>query len=59
MCDSKGVIRSDRDDLNSQKRMFATNIDVFTLEEAMNGGHDYRNYHTNCFHESKILLFYS
>lgn len=37
MCDSKGVIRSDRDDLNSQKRMFATNIDVFTLEEAMIG----------------------
>ncbi|MBQ1185151.1 MAG: NADP-dependent malic enzyme [Muribaculaceae bacterium] len=37
MCDSKGVIRSDRADLNSQKREFATDRDITTLEEAMVG----------------------
>jgi len=35
MCDSKGVIRNDRDDLTSQKAEFATDVDVNTLEEAM------------------------
>jgi malate dehydrogenase (oxaloacetate-decarboxylating)(NADP+) len=35
MCDSKGVIRDDRDNLTSQKAEFATNQDVTTLEEAM------------------------
>ena len=35
MCDSKGVIRKDRDNLTSQKEEFATSIDVNTLEEAM------------------------
>jgi len=35
MCDSKGVIRKDRDDLTSQKEEFATNKDLNTLEEAM------------------------
>ena len=35
MCDSKGVIRKDRDNLTSQKEEFATNLDVNTLEEAM------------------------
>ena len=35
MCDSKGVIRKDRDNLTPQKEEFATNKDVFTLEEAM------------------------
>ncbi len=35
MCDSKGVIRKDRDNLTSQKAEFATNKDVETLEEAM------------------------
>ncbi len=35
MCDSKGVIRKDRENLTSQKAEFATNIDVNTLEEAM------------------------
>lgn len=37
MCDSKGVIRKDRDNLSSQKEEFATDIDVYTLEEAMKG----------------------
>lgn len=36
MCDSKGVIRKDRDNLTSQKAEFATDQDVNTLEEAMN-----------------------
>ena len=35
MCDSKGVIRKDRENLTSQKAEFATHIDVNTLEEAM------------------------
>ena len=35
MCDSKGVIRKDRDNLTSQKAEFATSEDLNTLEEAM------------------------
>lgn len=35
MCDSKGVIRKDRENLTSQKAEFATDKDVNTLEEAM------------------------
>ncbi|WP_299106368.1 NADP-dependent malic enzyme [uncultured Tenacibaculum sp.] len=35
MCDSKGVIRKDRDNLTSQKAEFATDRDIRTLEEAM------------------------
>lgn len=35
MCDSKGVIRADREGLNSQKKEFATDRDLHTLEEAM------------------------
>ena len=37
MCDSKGVIRADRTNLNDQKREFATNRDLHTLAEAMVG----------------------
>lgn len=37
MCDSKGVIRKDRTDLNAQKREFATDRDLHTLQEAMVG----------------------
>tara|TARA_R110001632_G_scaffold44744_2_gene113625 strand:- start:13683 stop:15953 length:2271 start_codon:yes stop_codon:yes gene_type:complete len=35
MCDSKGVIRKDRDNLTSQKEEFATDKDLNTLDEAM------------------------
>ena len=35
MCDSKGVIRKDRDNLTTQKAEFATDRDINTLEEAM------------------------
>jgi len=35
MCDSKGVIRSDRSNLTSQKKEFATKRDIHTLEDAM------------------------
>ncbi len=35
MCDSKGVIRKDRDNLTPQKEEFATDRDLNTLEEAM------------------------
>ncbi len=37
MCDSKGVIRKDRTDINSQKREFATDRDIHTLAEAVKG----------------------
>ena len=38
MLDSKGVIRADREDLNEQKRFFATTrTDIRTLAEAVNG----------------------
>ncbi|MFK5958069.1 MAG: NADP-dependent malic enzyme [Lutibacter sp.] len=35
MCDSKGVIRKDLDNLSIQKAEFATDRDIHTLEEAM------------------------
>ena len=35
MCDSKGVIRKDRETLTSQKAEFATSQDLHSLEEAM------------------------
>jgi malate dehydrogenase (oxaloacetate-decarboxylating)(NADP+) len=35
MCDSKGVIRKDRESLTSQKAEFATDRDLQTLDEAM------------------------
>lgn len=35
MCDSKGVIRKDRDNLTSQKAEFATNKNLNSLEDAM------------------------
>jgi len=37
MTDSKGIIRSDRDNLTVQKAEFATKIDVHTLEDALEG----------------------
>ncbi len=37
MCDSKGVIRSDREELNENKRYFATDRDLNTLEDAIVG----------------------
>ncbi len=35
MCDSKGVIRADRENLNASKKEFATTRDLHTLSEAM------------------------
>ncbi|MAD98203.1 MAG: NADP-dependent malic enzyme [Flavobacteriaceae bacterium] len=35
MCDSKGVIRKDRDNLTSQKLEFATDVDLHSLKDAM------------------------
>ena len=35
MCDSKGVIRTDRTDINAHKRRFATDRDLHTLDEAI------------------------
>ncbi len=35
MCDSKGVIRTDRENLSDSKRKFATSRPIYTLAEAM------------------------
>lgn len=35
MCDSKGVVRADRTDINAHKRQFATTRDIHTLAEAV------------------------
>ena len=35
MCDSKGVLRNDRTDLNPQKKEFSTDKDFYTLEDAI------------------------
>jgi malate dehydrogenase (oxaloacetate-decarboxylating)(NADP+) len=35
MCDSKGVLRKDRTDLNPQKKEFTTEKDFYTLEDAV------------------------
>ncbi|WP_138990745.1 NADP-dependent malic enzyme [Larkinella sp. C7] len=37
MCDSKGVIRADRSDLDERKSMFVTTRDLYTLQEALTG----------------------
>jgi malic enzyme len=37
MCDSKGVIRSDRTDINGYKAAFATDRPIYTLAEALKG----------------------
>ena len=37
MCDSKGVIRADRTDLNPYKKKFVTSKDLHTLEDAIKG----------------------
>jgi len=37
MCDSKGVIRADRTDLNPQKKRFVTHRDLHTLADAIAG----------------------
>ncbi len=37
MCDSKGVIRKDRDNLTAEKEEFATSTDIYSLEEAVEG----------------------
>lgn len=37
MCDSKGVIRADREGLGDMKRRFSTNLDIHTLSEALKG----------------------
>ncbi len=37
MLDSKGVLRKDRTDLNKYKQQYATDRDVYTLEDALKG----------------------
>lgn len=37
MCDSKGVLRADRENLTPEKKEFTTRRDLHTLEEAMKG----------------------
>jgi len=37
MCDSKGIIRKDRTDINAYKAIFSTNRPIYTLTEALKG----------------------
>ena len=37
VCDSKGVIRTDRENLDKSKQVFATDTDAHTLEDALKG----------------------
>lgn len=37
LCDSKGIVRNDREDLNEYKRPFATDRDIHSLDEAIAG----------------------
>lgn len=39
LCDSKGVVREDRTDLNPMKRRHAVKVKVHTLAEALRGAH--------------------
>jgi len=39
LCDSKGVVRKDRTDLNPRKRMFAVDTSARSVAEAMKGAH--------------------
>lgn len=56
MCDSKGVIRSDRKNLSSQKAEFATEKDLNTLEEAMHNADVFIGLSTGNIVSSEMLL---
>jgi len=56
MLDSKGVIRNDRTDLNETKRKFATNRDVHTLAEAVNGSDVFLGLSVGGVMKKEILL---
>ncbi|WP_088324205.1 NADP-dependent malic enzyme [Polaribacter tangerinus] len=56
MCDSKGVIRKDRDNLSSQKAEFATSRDLETLEEAMQNSDVFIGLSTGNIVTPKMLL---
>ena len=56
MCDSKGVIRKDRDNLTSQKAEFATSKEVHTLEEAMQNADVFIGLSTGNIVTSDMLL---
>jgi malate dehydrogenase (oxaloacetate-decarboxylating)(NADP+) len=56
MCDSKGVIRKDRDNLTSQKAEFATDQDVYSLEDAMQNADVFIGLSTGNIVTPKMLL---
>ncbi len=56
MCDSKGVIRKDRDNLTTQKAEFATSLDLHTLEEAMQNADVFIGLSTGNIVSPKMLL---
>jgi len=56
MCDSKGVIRKDRGNLTSQKAEFATDKDLYTLEEAMHNADVFIGLSTGNVLSPKMLL---
>lgn len=56
MCDSKGVIRKDRDNLTSQKAEFATSKDIYKLDEAMQNADVFIGLSTGNVVNSEMLL---
>jgi len=56
MCDSKGVIRKDRDNLTSQKAEFATDQDLYSLEDAMQNADVFIGLSTGNIVTPKMLL---
>ncbi|QMU63208.1 MAG: NADP-dependent malic enzyme [Flavobacteriaceae bacterium] len=56
MCDSKGVIRKDRNDFTAQKEEFATHTDVHTLEEAIQNADVFIGLSTGNVVTTKMLL---
>ncbi|WP_369048014.1 NADP-dependent malic enzyme [Tenacibaculum sp. UWU-22] len=56
MCDSKGVIKKSRENLNAQKAEFATDKDVSSLEEAMHNADVFIGLSTGNVVTPKMLL---
>lgn len=56
MLDSKGVLRRDRNDLNYMKKQFATDLDIHTLAEAIEGADMFLGLSTAGVLKKELLL---
>jgi malate dehydrogenase (oxaloacetate-decarboxylating)(NADP+) len=56
MLDSKGVIRTDREGLDPSKAEFATNRDIYTLDEALKGAEVFLGLSTGNIMTAEMLL---